>query len=410
MSNARFSIIPAWAVVDPRLKGADLRVLGLLGSFTNKEGWCRRSQVKMADELSCGRSTVQASINRLCEIGIVEKRVVESPDGRDSAHWYRVVLDRAVSDALMAAWSDGDDEENDPISPASAVTPPATIVAPPAGPGMAPPATSGPAPINDSNLTIPLNEGERARARDDGETKEDRATIPGTAEFRKRLQCFLSGHGYRQGEWPNWANGATIDWIMKHFAALPEPDRQAAEANRDAFLLKSGKTNVMGAGNYFKGRAWEILSDKDRRAGTPKSASDKPDNWAKAYGPAHAAMLFRLLRSGPDHLHLAPPNGGMWLASRLKSAWPRLVAFWQQTDLQGGVVAQAQDIDGSTPMEFVTTESSLMARWKAELHARNLPDLRIPDGMGGHYFPRGGPQGWFDDEDAMEAEGDGSAA
>ena len=92
MKMARFAIIPGWIVTDTRLKGRDLQVLCLLGRHTDKLGWCRRSQVKMAEQLDCARSTVQASLDRLSIIGVVEKHLEVSKDGRDSAHWYRVIL------------------------------------------------------------------------------------------------------------------------------------------------------------------------------------------------------------------------------------------------------------------------------------------------------------------------------
>lgn len=252
-------------------------------------------------------------------------------------------------------------------------------------------------------LTEPL---EREGAR---KAQEDRSTIPGTAEFRKRLQRFLSGTGYRQGEWPNWANGTTIEWIDRHFAALPDADRKAAEANRDAFLVKSGKTNVMGAGNYFKGRAWEILSDKDRKASEPVLSAEKAENWAKAYGPVHAAMLFRILISGPDNPQFAP-QGGHWFASHLRTAWPRLAAFWQQTDLRGGLTADELDIRLSAEMEFVPVDSDGMREWRAVMKDLNLPEIRMPDTMRGGYFPKGGPQYLHKFEAAIKERGDEHAA
>ncbi|WSH59806.1 helix-turn-helix domain-containing protein [Rhizobium ruizarguesonis] len=123
MSSPRFSIIPAWIVTDGRMKGSDLKVLCLLGTYTNKEGWCRRSQVKMAEQLNCGRSTVQDSLNRLAEIGAVEKQKVASADGRDSAHWYRVVLDRAPISDAFGAWEAEDQQEFGPISGDKSGTP-----------------------------------------------------------------------------------------------------------------------------------------------------------------------------------------------------------------------------------------------------------------------------------------------
>ncbi len=96
----RYSIIPARAVTDPSITAQALRVLALLGRHTDENGWCRRSQVKMASELSCGRATVQRALDELVAAGYVEKRretrtgfdVVEDEQPH-TAHSYRVRLD-----------------------------------------------------------------------------------------------------------------------------------------------------------------------------------------------------------------------------------------------------------------------------------------------------------------------------
>ena len=96
MSDPRFSIIPADAVLDKRLEPRDLQVLCIFGKHTDKRGWCRRSQVVMAKEIGCARSTVQASIDRLIAAGWLQKRPqneLHTTGVRDSAHEYRVVLD-----------------------------------------------------------------------------------------------------------------------------------------------------------------------------------------------------------------------------------------------------------------------------------------------------------------------------
>lgn len=150
MSGPRFSIIPAGAVTDKRLKGHDLHVLALLGQHTNNNGWCRRSQVVMARQLDCARSTVQASIDRLVEAGWVEKRVLSDPhtEGeRASAHEYRVVLD--VRD-----------------EPQDVVAPPADIPAPPADLDRHPLPTQTGTYVNDSCLTNSLRENARAQSAD----------------------------------------------------------------------------------------------------------------------------------------------------------------------------------------------------------------------------------------------------
>jgi len=55
MSDARFFNIPGWIVTDPRLKRRDLQACPLGRQTSRKHSWCRRSQVKMAEELSCAR-------------------------------------------------------------------------------------------------------------------------------------------------------------------------------------------------------------------------------------------------------------------------------------------------------------------------------------------------------------------
>ncbi|TIL93060.1 MAG: helix-turn-helix domain-containing protein [Mesorhizobium sp.] len=75
------------------MEGRDLQVLALFGRHTDRRGWCCRSQVKMARELSCGRSTVQRSIGRLVAAGYLEHRPIVRDSGADTAHEYRVVLD-----------------------------------------------------------------------------------------------------------------------------------------------------------------------------------------------------------------------------------------------------------------------------------------------------------------------------
>lgn len=97
MTDPRFSIIPAGAVLDKQLEARDLQVLCLFGRHIDDNGWCRRSQVRMAKEIGCARSTVQASIDRLVAAGWLEKRSateVHTPGIRDSAFEYRVLLDQ----------------------------------------------------------------------------------------------------------------------------------------------------------------------------------------------------------------------------------------------------------------------------------------------------------------------------
>lgn len=111
MSQPRLSITPAGAIFDRSLEPRDLQVLNLLGCYTDKAGWCRRSQVKMAKQLSCGRSSIQRSLDRLVEAGWVEKKRPpwSNAEGQPSnSYEYRVILDR--DDASVHA---ADDDEPD---------------------------------------------------------------------------------------------------------------------------------------------------------------------------------------------------------------------------------------------------------------------------------------------------------
>lgn len=92
MSDPRLSIIPAAAVLDPRLKARDLQVLCLFGRHIDRRGWCTRSQVKMAKEIGCARSTVQGSIDRLVVAGWLMRG--------DSDHY--VVIFPEVEDCVLA--------------------------------------------------------------------------------------------------------------------------------------------------------------------------------------------------------------------------------------------------------------------------------------------------------------------
>lgn len=102
--NLRYSIIPARAITDPTITAQALRVLALLGRHAADNGWCRRSQVKMAQELGCSRGTVQNAlellIGRINGEGYVERREetragVEPEEGRHPhcSYSYRVRLD-----------------------------------------------------------------------------------------------------------------------------------------------------------------------------------------------------------------------------------------------------------------------------------------------------------------------------
>lgn len=255
--NYRFSIIPAGAVTDGRLKGRDLQVLCLLGRHTDRQGWCRRSQVKMALEIDCARATVQASLGRLYSAGWVERRVEELPSGADTAHSYRVLLDR---------------NRSDPPADRSA---PCHDPAPPAGSEAAPPADSEPAPLR-TPVEGPLveeDERERERRREDDEEAGERL-----------FEAFLS-------VWPT----VSIDdraRTRNAWNALGASDRGAAISGVTPFLdeLKRHKRNHVPAGwRYLEERRWSLLD----HAGPDGAGIQSFQCWSREWW---AALLARVDR------------------------------------------------------------------------------------------------------------------
>jgi hypothetical protein len=107
-NDYRFSTIPGRAVTDARLERGDIIVLALLGRHTKRHGWCCRSQVVMAEELRCGRGTVQRALDRLVEAGYVQKKANgrgrrEAPEEHEqpfAPYSYRIIFDydEAVAD------------------------------------------------------------------------------------------------------------------------------------------------------------------------------------------------------------------------------------------------------------------------------------------------------------------------
>lgn len=252
MSNPRLSIIPAGAVTDRTLEPRDLQMLALLGCYTDKQGWCRRSQVKMAKQLDCGRSSVQRSLDRLVEAGWVQKKRPPwaSAEGQPSnSYEYRVILDR--DDAPSIALED--DEIDDVESHASDANlegecpPVGTPGAQPDGhPGAQPYVGTGAQPYvgtKNDPLERPHLERERdARARD--------RTARFIVDFEKR-----------------WPSAAVDDRQRTAYAAeaLTEEEQKAALAGIGPFLddLKRLKRSGVPAGwKYLEDKKWTLLPQK----------------------------------------------------------------------------------------------------------------------------------------------------
>lgn len=95
--TARFSIVPSDAFEDDRLTPADVRVLGVLGSFLDKRNECFPSQGLVAQRAKLNRSTVNQSLKKLVTFGYVAARQ-RWPGKARSVLVYKVRLDEEARD------------------------------------------------------------------------------------------------------------------------------------------------------------------------------------------------------------------------------------------------------------------------------------------------------------------------
>ncbi|KQS76828.1 hypothetical protein ASG25_15515 [Rhizobium sp. Leaf384] len=356
MTTTRFAIIPGWIVTDTRLKGRDLQVLCLLGRHTDKHGWCRRSQVKMAGQLECARSTVQASLDRLSIIGVVEKHLEVSKDGRDSAHWYRVIFDQKVAEEDFEEW---ESEEFDPVSGAVYSTPPADISAPPADPESAPPADSGSAPINDPYLTTSDQLGERARARDLRDEEENPRSVE--RRFKKWWHA-----------WPGYLDDSEMNAVRCWQALTPE-QRKACEDLTPVYLAardKMGRTKAKAASTYLSERQWERLAHADVPTTSAPSALHNP--FSKAWqGNALACLLGpespmpQMTASQARMVAQGGPLGErVRREHRERWAWPKVSGMYRDAQDKRGSLVSAPIVSASEAFRSFHVNSPEVAAWK----------------------------------------------
>lgn len=363
--QARFSIIPGWIVTDRRMKPRDLQVLCLLGRHTDKHGWCRRSQVKMAGELDCARSTVQAAIDRLADIGVVEKHVEDTKSGADSAHFYRVVFDRPPpSGYAFDAWEGDEDEDDNPMTGDNDGAPPAGISAPPADPEPAPPADSGPAPINDPCLTTPLERSARERGR------EDRKAI------ERRYWALVK----------NWKgfDGMPKDTGLPFFLAMAEDKRTKAERRFPGWcerLKAQRKDHWPSPSSYFGKELFEDIPDPDEPAVPPEIVA--------AFGKGGMGYRFWIMNQ-PERQHPMPSPfvqgrldaGGdiaedEIIARRAVHSWPRLAELNRRIS-EREQIRVAADI-AAFGADFISTDLAgpVGQAWKRFFRKCRLPWLPV---------------------------------
>lgn len=263
-AGPRYSIIPAAAGTDRRFRGSDLQILVLIGRHTDRNGWCRLNQRKLAMLLDLSRSTVNRSISRLCELGYLEIRQHFRADGGQAASSYRVRMD--VDDALAAPAidiEDGDDEGQsegvvDAGDPLDVVAPPvANLTYPLCTQDAPPPVHSGCTP-----LTTPLSNDQKKAQR---QKKADGSEGIEAQDLPQAGSGDPSGGREQDDEGPERGAGAGD-------GALDE-ERAAA---RSAAARKAAETRLLhqAIGDWPGGvterrpaidEAWASLSAEDKR-------------------------------------------------------------------------------------------------------------------------------------------------
>jgi len=349
LSGPRLSIIPARAATDPALKPRDLQVLCVLGRHTDDLGWCRKSQVKMAEEMGCARSTVYDAIERLVTAGYLERYVQEEINGRDSPHVYRVILDPRHADP--AAVRDADlGGDRGAGTPADRPAPPADISAPPADPEPAPPAGPGPAPKNDPIRTTDSERGERARAREEDQKAVER--------WLKRTHP----------SWPTYVTDSGPKAFAAALSLAPQERETAAERMGDylASAKVGGRTVICTFGVYLAEKRWEKLP--------PPAVRTEPDrDYAPPFGPVWGAFVVGTLLIGahPEHVDQLYRMARLGRGHRFGERWHALRAT----------------------MEPVPVASPGFEAWRAAFERQGWPWVPDPGEQRVVYFPAGGPDG-----------------
>jgi hypothetical protein len=296
--NYRYSIIPAGAITDGSLEPRDLQVLCLLGRHTRDNGWCFRSQVRMARELRCGRASLQRSIERLVEARWLEKKLMgrdgNEPDPEkhpSSIYAYRVCLDR--DDVIVPP--EGEDDVSDDEQGV-----------PTGGHGGAQPERARGAHVCTGTMKV-QSEGSLQEQVE----RETRAREPAA----KRLSQI-------KAVWPTTAiddqERTDREWL-----ALPDEQQQLAVDRAQQFLeelRRHKRTAVPALWNYLTQRRWNFLkamADQEAKPIVTPSVSieEGSENWTAW------EICYRLCgHVGVPSFRIALVNGKR--VASLPSEWP----------------------------------------------------------------------------------------
>lgn len=89
----RFSVIPARAVDDKRLGSAAIRVLLVLGTYANRDGWCYPSMATIAKRLGISEAAIRKQIRLLERYGYLRVEHRQRENGSTTTNLYRILHD-----------------------------------------------------------------------------------------------------------------------------------------------------------------------------------------------------------------------------------------------------------------------------------------------------------------------------
>lgn len=94
LHSGRFSIIPARVYDDPRVTPALLRLLGVLGTYGNKYGYCWPKLATVSERMgNVSKSAISQGLKKLHDFGYLEITPRYDQDGGRSTNMYRILFD-----------------------------------------------------------------------------------------------------------------------------------------------------------------------------------------------------------------------------------------------------------------------------------------------------------------------------
>lgn len=249
MSEQRYAIVPAAALLDKRLNPRDITVLCALGQHTDKHGWCKPSYARIGKMLGVSRQSVSKSVARLQEAGYVETRKRIDPDtGSQTSNLTRVVMDTKTAQEHMR-----DMAKKDATPATTADAPRNHSYIPPATPEVSPPATP------EVSLTTPVN--------DPSEVGDTRASKTRRTQLPKNF--YPNATGVQKAE----AAGLSVAVLLQAFA-----DYHRARGNTMADWQAAWRTWVTNAVRFAARdkRGGESFRERDKRMAAERMAEISP--------------------------------------------------------------------------------------------------------------------------------------